>query len=217
MIKKIFRGLGLLIVTFLAIVFIGFGILDHPLPDGTPGQAAEELANEMLTALNKSAYDTLNYIEFTFRGAHTHKWNKQLNSVIVSWDDYDVYVNLNQLSITYDELEMEAYEYFINDSFWLVAPFKIKDAGTSRSTVELPEGRGLLVTYSSGGLTPGDRYLWVLDERGFPKAWKLWTSNVPIGGLEFTWDGWVTINDVWFSSIHEGKLLDVPVNILSVR
>lgn len=217
MIKKLLKYLLALIAFVIAIGFIAFLILDKPLPNGTIGLDAEELADEMLEAINKPGYDTLEYLEWTFRGAHHHKWDKKNNSVVVKWDGQEVYVNLNSSIEAYNLLELKAYEFFINDSFWVVAPFKVRDDGVVRSTVEVENGRGLLITYSSGGLTPGDSYLWIIDDYGFPKAWRLWTSNVPIGGMEFSWGGWVNMDEVWFSNLHEGKYLDVPVQVISIR
>ncbi len=42
----------------------------------------------------------------------------------------------------------------------------------------------LLVTYTSGGTTPGDSYLWHLDASGKPESYQMWVSILPIGGLE---------------------------------
>jgi hypothetical protein len=47
-----------------------------------------------------------------------------------------------------------ANDYFNND-FWLIAPFKLRDPGTSRSIVMQDEKEALMVTYTSGGSTPG--------------------------------------------------------------
>ena len=88
----------------------------------------------------------------------------------------------------------KALAYFNNDSFWLVAPSKVFDAGTTRSIVVLEDGtEGLLITYNSGGTTPGDSYLWKLNPNGFPNSYKMWVKIIPIGGLEATWDDWMVV------------------------
>ena len=50
--------------------------------------------------------------------------------------------------------------------------------------VELDGGIGTSYS-SSSGVTPGDSYLWVLDDK-LPTAWRLWVSVVPIPG----WTSW---------------------------
>ncbi len=217
MIKKILRFFGFLLLVLLAIVMSIYVIIDKPLPNGTLGQDAEKLTDEMLTALNKPGFDSLVYIEFTFRNSNHYRWDRFNNSVVVKWAEEEVYLDLNRSMDTYNLLEVKAYQKFINDSFWLIAPFKVRDDGVIRSTVEVENGRGLLVTYSSGGLTPGDSYLWIIGEDGLPVAWKLWTSNIPVGGLELSWAGWVKLNEVWFSTVHDGKMTTVPLEVHSVR
>ena len=88
----------------------------------------------------------------------------------------------------------KAYKAFINDAFWLNPVVKIFDEGTARSIVTLADGReGLLVSYTSGGVTPGDSYLWFVDANGLPTAWKLWVGILPLGGLEISWDNWIAL------------------------
>jgi hypothetical protein len=53
--------------------------------------------------------------------------------------------------------------------------FKLRDPGTSRSIVMQDEKEALMVTYTSGS-TPGDSYVWILDEN-IP-AWRMWVSIV---------------------------------------
>ena len=191
--------------------------MDEAVPSGTRGNEAEKMADEVLAALNKEGYDSIKYIGFTYAGVHHYQWNREDNTVQVKWDEQDVFVNLNNEMQSYSLLELKAYEYFINDSFWLVAPFKMRDPGVIRSTVDMEENRGLLLTYTSGGVTPGDSYLWIIDSRGFPVAWKLWTSNIPIGGLELSWDGWKKLNGVWFSTIHKNSIKDILITNLEIR
>lgn len=216
MIKAIFKFLGIGLVTLLIIGVLVYLFIDESVPNGTQGQEAEELTDEMLQALNKSGFDTLSMIKFIYPRGHKYEWNRAENKVRVTWEENDVFLDLNQPLEDLSALEYQGYKYFINDTFWLVAPFKIQDDGVIRSTVEVEDGRGLLVTYTTGGVTPGDSYLWIIDERGFPKAWKLWTSNVPIGGLEFKWGGWIEKEGVWFSTFHPSKILDLEITDLEV-
>ncbi len=217
MLKRFFKFLLYVALLIVVVAIIGYFVMDKPVPNGTQGQEAEQLADEVLSSLNKEGYDRLKYIGFTFAGIHHYQWNKADNTVQVKWGEQDVFLNLNNEMQSFSLLELKAYEYFINDSFWLVAPFKVRDAGVIRSTVSLEETRGLLLTYTSGGVTPGDSYLWMIDSRGFPTSWKLWTSNIPIGGIEISWGGWKKLNDVWFSTIHKNSIKDILITNLEVR
>lgn len=200
--KFIGIGIGLLLVAGLVI-----GIaLNEPLPQGTAGPAADDLARKMLTALNHEAYQNTRYLEWTYQGGkNKYKWDKTMGRCTVKWDDYTVNLNLVKPEKSRvrkngellkdgnkNELIKKALAYFNNDSFWLVAPYKVFDEGTTRSLVDLKDGtQGLLVTYSSGGTTPGDSYLWQLNPDGFPNSFKMWVNIIPIGGLEASWDDWM--------------------------
>ena len=92
-----------------------------------------------------------------------------------------------------EELIDKGVKYFNNDSFWLVAPYKVFDKGTERRLVTLENNKkALLVTYTSGGSTPGDSYLWHLDKDGKPTNFQMWVDILPIDGLTATWNNWIT-------------------------
>ena len=204
---KIIAGL-VIFITLPSLLFIGYLYFkyDEDLPHGKQGEQAEILAVKMLDALDFTAYQKTNYIEWTFRNKHHYKWEKDKNICSVYWKEYKVVLHFNAIenSKTYvhnfnvnneqkDELITKAISYFNNDSFWLVAPYKIYDAGTERRLVALENGdKGLLVTYTSGGDTPGDSYLWLFDENGKPKSFKMWTSLLPLQGIEASWSNWIT-------------------------
>ena len=102
-------------------------------------------------------------------------------------------------------------------SFWLNAPAKAFDPGTTRSLVETEGAEpALLVRYASGGVTPGDAYLWQLDENGVPLSWKMWISIIPIGGLEISWEGWTSLKTgARISTRHQAGPFTVEVEGVS--
>lgn len=219
-------GIAIGFVVFFSIIFYS---VNQPLPDGQSGDEADELAHMMLDAINKDGYDSLGFISWTFEKAgHHFVWNKKENQVNVRWDDYEVdfspetlqgIASKNGTSIggkELDEVIQKAWAYFANDSFWLIAPFKLFDPGTIRKIVETEEGQALLITYQSGGVTPGDSYLWLLDKELKPKSWKLWTQIIPIGGVEFSWESWENHSGVWFATKHAG-LINVDITDLKVN
>ncbi|MBO3098924.1 hypothetical protein [Gelidibacter pelagius] len=208
--KKVLKIIAGVIVFFTLPTLLFFGFLylkyDEDLPTGIKGEPAELLATKMLNALDHEAYKNTNYIEWTFNKRHHYKWNKAKNNCQVYWKSYRVDLDLNDPSKSEafeneekvdkessKKLIEKAISNFNNDSFWLVAPYKVFDPGTERRIVTLEDGsEGLLVTYTSGGTTPGDSYLWHLDASGKPTSFQMWVDILPINGLKASWSDWRT-------------------------
>ena len=73
--------------------------------------------------------------------------------------------------------------------------FKVFDPGTKRDmAVDADGAEGLLITYESGGVTPGDQYLWYMDESGMPTGYKMWTKIIPVGGVYASWKDYTTLS-----------------------
>ena len=216
--KFIFILLGL-----IAVLAVAFFIADEPLPEGEQGAEAEIFADRILKTLNKDAWDSLASIEWTYPiGNHHYVWDKVENRVEVSWDDIKVVIKPDEgtgeafekgKAVDDNELVNKGFKFFYNDSFWLIAPYKIKDPGTISKIVEYEGKDALLVQYTTGGSTPGDSYLWIVDENYRPVAWKFWASIIPIGGMYFTWEGWQNINGAQISTLHKG-LMDIEISEL---
>jgi hypothetical protein len=87
------------------------------------------------------------------------------------------------------ERAAKAWAWFVNDSYWLLAPTKVMDPGVVRTVDE--EGR-LVLGFEGVGLTPGDRYHLRLDpETHAVVGWDF----VLEGGREGSFD-WSEIQDV---------------------
>ncbi len=208
--KKALKITGGIVIFFTLPTLLLFGFMyfkyNEDLPTGTQGAEADQLAIQMLQALNEDAYLNTDYIEWTFKGSHHYKWYKSDQTCEVYWDKLTILLDLENRNNSkvfvaeqeYNGIEKQKYitkaeDYFNNDSFWLVAPYKVFDSGVERRLVKTEDNKdALLVTYTSGGSTPGDSYLWHFDDTGKPKSFQMWVGILPINGLEATWDQWTT-------------------------
>ncbi len=229
--KKIVKLLGIGIGAILLIGILYGVAINEALPEGKPGPKADALAKKMLTALNHEAYQRTRFLEWSYQGGkNQYTWDKAMGKCVVRWGGYKVDLQLqrpgkstvlkNGQPLTGSEKSdviEKALANFNNDSFWLVAPYKVFDEGTTRSIVALQDGsQGLLVTYSSGGTTPGDSYLWKLNPDGFPNSYQMWVKILPIGGLEASWDDWlVTESGAFLPKSH--KLGPIELSMGNVK
>jgi hypothetical protein len=160
------------------------------------------------------AWTKVNTIQFTFnvqRGGNTFSrswdWNTKTNDVILKTKTDTLTFNHKKP----DSLQVKADQAFINDKFWLLAPFNlVTDTGVtfseqavaiapiSKDTLSL-----LTVTYSNnGGYTPGDGYDFYYDQNYLIKEWSYRKSNAKEPSLSTTWENNKTINGVTFSTMH---------------
>ena len=221
---------------FLSISLISlYQYYDNELPQGEQGIEADRLAKKILAAMNYEAYKELDYIEWSFssRGrGRSYKWKKKQARCLVTWDSISVDLNLNDLKKSMVQVngvvhkgEMRngyirsAEAKFNNDSFWLVAPYKLFDKGVERRLVKQNnKSDALLITYKSGGTTPGDSYLWLLNEDDQPKAFQMWVSIIPIGGIEASWEQWKeTPNGAFLPQLHQLLFLDLEITGIKVK
>lgn len=217
---KVAKWGAIVVGGLLAVMVVTGWILHEPRPRGEPGPEAEELASRMEAAVDVEAWERTGAVSWTFAGTHEHLWDRERNVVRVRWDDNEALVHAGEATgrayrnghevggAEGQGLVEDAYSRFINDSFWLNPLAKLRDPGVTLSTVELDGGEpALLVDYSSGGLTPGDAYLWIVGDDGRPVAWKLWVSIIPIGGVRTTWEDWITLSTgAKIARRHEGPL-----------
>jgi len=216
-------------LALLTLFIIGFYLINNePLPKGETGTKADLLASKILKSINHEAFEETKLLEWSFRGKNKYKWYKQKNIVEVSWDNHKVILNTKNPKKSEaftdnkknndTELITKALNYFNNDSFWLVAPHKIYDNGVTRSLVNYNNKEALLVTYNSGGSTPGDSYLWIVDENGMPTDFKMWVKIIPIGGIGATWNKWKeTKAGIKLPTEHELSLLGLKINMGNVQ
>lgn len=155
---------------------------------------ADTLALQVLEEMGGAeTWDALPYLRFTFAveqgGERTpvahHFWDRQNGDYRVEWTGQEgdttfvalFNVNDHEAGTVYvdgepvaegrsGELLDQAYQRFINDTYWFLAPVKLLDPGVHLSTVpdsSTTEHTVVHASFDSVGLTPGDQYWYTID------------------------------------------------------
>lgn len=226
--KKFFKFLGYLVLFVFIGILIFYFVKNEKLPEGKQGKEADAIAIKMVNALNGDAFKNTEVLEWSFRNTNTYKWYKNKNIVEVVWGENKVILDtklpenstvfIANKEVKNQKLIETATNYFNNDSFWLVAPYKIFDKGTERRLVNYKGKDALLVTYTSGGSTPGDSYLWLLDDNYLPVSYKMWTKIIPIGGVSATWSSLkITESGIKLPTNHKLSLFGLQISMGNVK
>lgn len=221
--KKTWYILASLLVLVVALLFVLRESVHEALPEGESGAAADSLATRVLDATGYDAWEQTAAVRWSFKGTRNYLWDVKSQFAEISWDDTRVLMDLNtQKGLAYEKgkeidnpesLLEKAWSYWCNDSFWFMAHHKLFDAGTVRKLVMLEDGnRALLVTYESGGVTPGDSYLWILDDDAVPTGFKMWVSIIPVGGVYFSWEDWTELaTGIRVATNHKNDMSEVKI------
>jgi hypothetical protein len=208
-------GIGIMVgIGTISVLFIS-----QSKPAGKNRVKADELANQMLSALDKPAFDTIKYLSWNFADRNQYLWDKQGGKCIVTFGDNKVVLDLSTKTgkilsgnLSHEDAIEKAWANWCNDSFWMMAPFKAFDPGTERYIVDDEGKQGLEVKYSSGGVTPGDSFVWFLDENKVPESYKMWVKIIPIGGTYASWENWITLpSGAKVATLHRMKMVDLEM------
>ena len=152
---------------------------------------ADTVAMEMVSTLGGlDAWSQIPYLRFDFssgsgqsaRPPRKHLWDLQtgryrleysvgqdtLVTVVFNVNDTTgtAYMNGERLGNSEaDQIVAGAHRRHINDTYWLLAPFKVFDEGVTRSMDSEEDGQQLIVLSFDGvGYTPGDQYWLSIDK-----------------------------------------------------
>ena len=227
MLRRILKVAAVLILVGVAAFFYFRKSQGMEMPSGTAGTEADRMAERMMDALGYSQWQETRLVQWTFAGVNHYLWDRSNGIVEVRSGDGRVVLNIQDKDgVAYEKRELlsgeahqeaieAAWSNFCNDSFWLIAPFKAMDPGSRRESVETEEGEGLLITYGTGGVTPGDSYLWYISDDGYPHAYRMWTQILPIPGLRSSWEDWQTIHTgAMISTKHSMGPMDLMITDL---
>jgi hypothetical protein len=198
----------LVVLLGLPLVCLVSGLIAHePRPHtGRTGAAAEALTAYFESEAGIDGWRRTGAIAFDFGTGHHYLWDRERQLVRVRFGDAEVQLPLAGGRAILRRggrevrgrdarvaLREKAMKFFINDAFWLNPIENFRDEGVRRSVIERHGRDALLVEFTSGGLTPGDAYVWMPARGDEPMRWAMFVSVLPIGGIENTWEGWVTL------------------------
>lgn len=157
---------------------------------------ADELADKVMVAMGgQENYDNTRFITWRFFGRRLHVWDKWTGNLrYENGKGATVLMNVNTKegkawqdgAAIEDAADLEkmlegAYRAWINDSYWLVMPYKLKDPGVT--LVYSGEGKMendrdahvLTLTFDSVGVTPENKYEVLIDkERLLVEQWNFY-------------------------------------------
>lgn len=211
------RLLRLLVLVFLGAMLLGRAEAYPPAEGfnraGSDAKAIE-LADKVMDQMG--GWDNWNktrYVTWKFFGNRMHVWDKWTGRLRYENKDLTVLMNINtQKGTVYrngiqetqpDSVEKYVtggYRAWINDSYWLLMPYKLKDSGvtlTYGGEAQMENGRDaymLTLTFEGVGVTPDNKYNVYIDKENmmveewayYPKAtdaeprfknpWTNWTQ-----------------------------------------
>jgi hypothetical protein len=199
-------------------------------------QKAIQIADEVMLAMGgRSNWDNTRYISWNFFGARELIWDKYTGDVrINSFRDSTIYIiNINDETgqVKRDGIAMDdpdslskyvdrGKRIWINDSYWLVMPFKLKDSGVTLkwnredTTMSGIQSNVIQLGFENVGVTPDNRYeVWVDKESNLVRQWAYYrydTTKVP--GFVRPWDDWEKKGNLLLSGNRgDRSLTDIKV------
>lgn len=171
-------------------------------------------------------------IKFTFnvlRGdSHSERswiWKPKTDDVTLIRNNDTTSYNRNQL----DSISLNADKAFINDKYWLLAPFNLVwDEGisfsldeNSRTPISARPAQKLTIVYGNeGGYTPGDAYDFYFENDFIIKEWIFRKSNDSLPSLITTWENYEDFNGIKISTMRQTedktfRLLFTNIEVIS--
>lgn len=196
---------------------------------------AVRVAEQVMKALGgRAAWDALPGIRWSFgssvrdtvRSVRRHAWNKHTGEHRVQGNlrSGEPFVLLHTVGDTTSGLAWvngnpiegdslrsllrRAHAMWINDTYWLLMPYKLRDPGVTLTWEgEVKEGGHtydkLGLAFDGVGLTPGDRYwVWVNRRNSRVERWEMLLQGRQPPPTVWTLEDWQQHDGLWFATSH---------------
>ena len=199
-----------------------------------PDTSAIKIAKQVMNALGgKDNWDNTRYICWNFFGRRFHIWDKWSGNLRLKDGDLITLMNINTRKgrVWQNEEEItdpdslrkklqNAYAKWINDSYWMFMPYKLRDPGVNLRymgegvTLEGDSAEILQLTFENVGLTPENKYHIYVDRKSnlviqfdyFEYA----TNDKPT--IQRPWKNWQKYGKIFLSDDRGSrKMTDIAV------
>jgi hypothetical protein len=223
------KKLGL--IGFCSLIFL----MQHSAYAESSKEKAQRIATESLEAMGGAkAYDKTQYLSWVFFGKRFHVWDKHTGNIRIEYGDNSVVLmNIHDKTgrawekgqeIT-DETALKAkmewgYKVWINDSYWLVMPYKLQDPGVNLSYARddtMANGEDayvLTMTFNDVGVTPDNKYEVFIDKNTLLVGEFAFYPKVEDTAPRFNrpWTNWQQYGDIMLSD-ERGKTGMGPIAV----
>jgi len=182
-------------------------------------QKAIEIADKVMAAMGgRTAYDNTRYLTWNFFGSRKHWWDKKTGNIRIESqkDDFSLVMNIHNMKgkikkdgalMTHpDSLSkylQKGKEMWINDSYWLVMPYKLKDSGVTLTYVgeektDTAHYEILGLTFNEVGVTPDNKYhVYVDSESNLIENWAFFrNAQDSVASFVTPWTGYKKYNGI---------------------
>ena len=192
------------------------------------------VADEVMKAMGGRAnWDQTRFLGWNFFGRRHLIWDKAEGKVRITTEDMtyliDIFNDKGKVMKAGEELthpdSLAKYvergkNIWINDSYWLVMPFKLKDSGVTlkhlgRDTTESGQPAEILeLTFAEVGVTPNNKYWVYVDEKSrLVSQWDYFTNAADEKArLSTPWNDYQKFGDILLSGDRgQRQLTDIAV------
>lgn len=195
------------------------------------------LADSVMHAMGgREAWDQTRLLQWTFMGRRKLWWDKWTGDVRIESVDssyqYLVNIHTRQGRVRRNGLEYtgsDSLQYFldqavsiwINDSYWLFMPFKLKDdglrlryLGDSQPTASGKAAYWIELTFRNVGDTPDNKYHVAIDKETYlVSEWQFFTRyDDPAPRFSTPWDQYARYGNIWLSG-GRGNRSMLPITV----
>lgn len=214
------RMLGTALVAVLAAAL--FGIT----PQAAADEKADALAAQTLEAMGgQQAFDNTRFLRFRFAGFRNHHWDKWTGRHRVEFtnrkgEHFVILENVNTkagrawrdgVELTGEEAKKAveaAYGTWINDTYWLLMPYKLRDPGVTltwdgEESIDGVAYDKLHLKFAGVGLTPGDQYwAYINRQTKLMDRWAYILQDYEAGrpATAWKWGAWQRYGEIMLSS-----------------
>lgn len=201
-------------------------------------EEAIRLADQVMETMGgRQAWDQTRYIKWNFFGSRKLLWDKETGWVRIEDQRSDLKINVNVYADTLDGIvskggalfqDQDSLDFYlqrgkriwINDSYWLVMPFKLKDSGVTLTYEQEDtlltgeQAHKLRLTFEGVGVTPENAYdVWVSKADTLVRQWAYYpqaSDSIPM--FTYPWNEYETYGTIRLSG-NRGRrnLTDIEV------